>query len=311
MESLNEIIGIAKNFKGFSRKVEIGDIIRIFGDVDYDDAGIISLNGKYIVVSTDGITEDLVVVDPWLAGYYSVLVNVNDVVVKGAWPIGYVNVIAGPKEIRNMIARGIKDGLEKYGLKILKGHTHPDTSYSSVDAAVIGIANKIVRGTTARPSQKIFMVVDIDGSLIKRRWIRCFDSTMNKSSKEIRDMLSALISFISSDDVKCSKDVSAPGILGSLAMLCEASNVGASIDLDKIPIPKGMSITEWLTSYPAMGFIFGVSEGKNIDILEGVGFSVECIGEFTEDKKLEVVFRGSRAIFMDFSKESVIGLKTG
>lgn len=309
MKSLDEIIHIAKGFKGFSRKVEIGDIIKVFGDVDYDDAGVISLDGKYIVVSTDGITEDLVIVDPWLAGYYSVLVNVNDVVVKGAWPIGYVNVIAGPKEIRNKIAKGIKDGLDKYGLKLLKGHTHPDTSYSAVDAAVIGIANKVVRGTTARPSQKIFMVIDTNGSLIKKSWIKCFDSTINKSSKEIKEMLSALISFINSDDVTCSKDISGPGILGSLAMLCEASNVGALIDLSKIPIPKGLSITEWLISYPAMGFIFGACEGKNINILEEVGFSVECIGEFTENKKLEIIFKEFRSTFMDFSKESVIGLR--
>ncbi|MDH5806225.1 MAG: AIR synthase related protein [Candidatus Methanomethylicaceae archaeon] len=308
MESLDEIIRIAKEFKGFSRKVEIGEIIKIFGNIDYDDAGIISLNGRYIVVSTDGITEDLVIIDPWLAGYYSVLVNVNDVIVKGAWPIGYVNVIAGPREIRSKIAKGIKDGLEKYGLKLLKGHTHPDTSYSSVDAAVIGIANKVVRGDTARPSQKIFIAIDIDGFLIKKGWVKCFDSTIKKSSKKIKEMLSALISFINSNNVKCSKDISAPGILGSLAMLCEASNVGALIDLSKVPIPKDLSIIEWLTSYPAMGFIFGLSKEENINILEEVGFSVECIGEFTENKKLEVIFKGSRATFIDFSKESVIGL---
>lgn len=310
MESLDRIISTAKEFKGFSRKIAIGDIVKIFGDIDYDDAGIIEIDNHHIVVSTDGITEDLVLVDPWFAGYYSVLVNVNDVIVKGGRPIGYVNVLSGPKEIRNKIARGIKEGLEKYGIRLLKGHTHPDTSYSAIDAAVIGIAKKVVRGTTAKPPQKILMVVDLDGSLVKKGWVKCFDSTINKSSKEVQKMISAIISFIENGDVKCSKDISVPGILGSLAMLCEASNVGAIVHLNKIPTPKDVSIIDWLTSYPAMGFIFGVTENRGTSILEEVGFSVELIGEFTEDNKLKVEYKGLEYIFMDFSKESVIGLKS-
>ncbi|MCS7097937.1 MAG: AIR synthase related protein [Candidatus Methanomethyliaceae archaeon] len=310
MESLDKIIRIAKEFKGFSRKIEIGNIVKIFGNIDYDDAGIIDIDDYHIVVSTDGITEDLVVVDPWFAGYYSVLVNVNDVIVKGAKPIGYVNVLSGPREIRDKIAKGIKEGLEKYGIRLLKGHTHPDTSYSAIDAAVIGIARKVVRGTTASPLQKILMVVDLDGSFIKKGWVKCFDSTINKSPREVQEMISAIISFIENGDVKCSKDVSAPGILGSLAMLCEASNVGAIVHLDKIPIPKDILITEWLTSYPAMGFIFGIIEDRGISILEEAGFSIGFIGEFTEDNRLRVEYKGLEYTFMDFSKESVIGLKS-
>jgi selenophosphate synthetase-related protein len=310
METLKEIVKIIKEFKGFSRKAEIGDIIKIIGNIEYDDAGIIEFKENYIVISADGITEDLVKLDPWLAGYYSVLVNVNDVVVKGAKPIGYVNVISGPKEIRNKIAQGVHDGLKKYGIKLLKGHTHPDTSYSAIDAAVIGIAKKVIRGTTAKPNHKILIAIDINGFLLEKSWTNCFDSTINKSSEDIKNMISSLINFIElNNNITCSKDISAPGIIGSLAMLCEASNVGAKIYLDKIPRPKNISIYEWLITYPAMGFIFGINDFCETKILENVGFSVEYIGEFISDNKIILILNNKEEIFMDLSKESVIGIK--
>ncbi len=150
MEDLKEIVRAARTFKGFSRKAQIGEIVKILGEVDYDDAGVLDIEDLHIVVSTDGITEDLVKSDPWFAGYYSVLVNVNDVVIKGARPLGYVNVISGSRENRRKMAEGIKAGLGKYDVKLLKGHTHPDSSYEAIDAAVVGIAKKVVRGSLSR-----------------------------------------------------------------------------------------------------------------------------------------------------------------
>jgi len=310
LKTLKEIVKTIKEFKGFSRKAEISDIIKIIGSIEYDDAGIIELKEGYIVVSTDGITEDLVKLDPWLAGYYSILVNVNDVIVKGARPIGYVNVISGPKEIRNKIAQGVSDGLKKYNLKLLKGHTHPDTSYSAIDAAVIGMAKKVIRGTTAKPNQKILMAIDINGSLLKKGWTNCFDSTINKSSEDIENMISSLINFIElNNNITSSKDISSPGIIGSLAMLCEASNVGAKIYLDKIPRPRDIPIHEWLTVYPAMGLIFGINDFCETKMLENAGFSVSYVGKFTSDNKIVLSLNNEEETFMDLSKESVIGIK--
>lgn len=309
MEDLKEIVSKTRSYKGLSRKAQIGEIVNILGEVDYDDAGILDVEGLNIVVSTDGIAEDLVKSDPWFAGYYSVLVNVNDVVIKGAKPLGYVNVISGPREIRNKMAEGIKAGLEKYNVKLLKGHTHPDSSYAAIDAAVVGIAKKVVRGTDARPGDEIVMAIDLSGSFGLRGWVKCFDSTVKKSSKQVQDMISAIISVLESGKVRCSRDISAPGILGSLAMLCEASGVGAEVSLDKIPTPEVSSLSEWLTSYPAMGFIFGSPEPKIFEVLKNSGFSVESVGRFTADKRIIVSMDQKKEIFMDLTRESVFGLR--
>jgi len=307
LESLSEIIDVAKNFKGLKRKIEIGEITAILGEHEYDDAGFIDLGDVSIVMSTDGITEDLVKSDPWFAGYYSVLVNVNDVVVKGARPMGYVNVMSGTRENRRKMAEGIRAGLDKYGLKLLKGHTHPDSSYEAIDAAVVGIARRVAKGNTARPGDNIVMAIDLEGSFGVKGWVKCFDSTLKKGTSELRKMIDSIISAVESGSVKASRDISAPGILGSLAMLCEASSVGAEVDADKIPRPGGTGISEWFISYPAMGFIFASDDESLVSKLRASGFSAEIVGKFNETKRICVRLGGDRRLFMDLSRESVFG----
>ncbi len=309
MESLAQVISAAKNYKGLKRKLEIGEIIQILGESDYDDAGVLDMGDLKIVVSADGITEDLVKSDPWFAGYYSVLVNVNDVVVKGAKPMGYVDVISGSPETRRKMAEGIKTGLEKYGLKLLKGHTHPDSSYEAIDAAVVGIAKRVAKGTDARPGDKLIMAIDLEGSFGTKGWVRCFDSTLHRTRDDLQLMVSTIVAAIDNGYISSSRDISAPGILGSLAMLCEASGVGATVDLETIPKPPMISLSDWLISYPAMGFIFASKDVAILETLRGVGFSAEVVGNFTESKQITVSMGNEKGVFMDLALESVFGLR--
>jgi len=307
---LSRILATAREYKGFTRKADIGEIVETMGGCDLDDAGIIELDGRYVVVSTDGITEDLVISDPWFAGYYSVLVNVNDVVIKGAKPLGYVNVISSPnRETRLAIARGIRTGLEKYDLKLLKGHTHPDSTYEAVDSAVIGEAKRVTRGTTARDGDLLAMAIDLAGTFGVKGWVRCFDSTARKTKGEIVRIIDAIIRAIGSGQVTASRDISAPGILGTLAMLCEASGVGAEIDLGLIPTPKGSRLDDWLISYPAMGYMFGVESLDALRPLEEEGFVVRVVGRFTKKRAIVAKLGAESETFLDMARESIFGLR--
>lgn len=309
MDNLAQVIATAKNYKGLKRKLEIGEILQILGETNYDDAGVLEVGRTKIVVSTDGITEDLVKSDPWFAGYYSVLVNVNDVVVKGGKPMGYVNVISGTPATRRRMAEGIKTGLDKYGLKLLKGHTHPDSSFEAIDAAVIGIAKRVAKGTAAKPGDRLIMAIDLAGAFGIKGWVKCFDSTLQRTKEDLGRMISTIITSIDNGYITSSRDISAPGILGSLAMLCEASGVGAEVDLEKVPRPPSVPLSEWLVSYPAMGFIFATKDDTILDIFKEVGFSAEVVGCFTSSKQIRVSLGSERGIFMDLGKESVFGLR--
>jgi len=309
--TLSALLDSVKNFKGMTRKSALGELLPILGENMYDDAGVLEVGKAKIVVSTDGIVEDLVKDDPWLAGFYSVIVNVNDVVAKGARPVGYTCVLSSDSsETRLKVVQGIKHGIEKYRLKFLKGHTHPDTSFDSIDAAVVGIARNVLSSATAKVGDDVIVAIDLDGKFGVKGWVRVFDSVLTKSSKEVLTRLEAIIQIADEKLADACRDISGPGIIGTIAMLCESSRVGCKIDLETIPKPSNLDLQEWLLTYSSTGFVFSTDQPeKCLQLLEEHGLTANSIGRITKEKKIEISLQERTRTFMDLNKESIFGLK--
>ena len=309
---LRKIVEEIRGYRGFTRKSHIWDLAKIFNvKCKFDDAGWFSVGNQKVVASTDGIIEGLTKVDPWLAGSLSVLVNVNDVVAKGAMPIGYMANIASPSPVtRRKIIQGMKYGVDKYQLKTMKFHTNPDSSYSSVDASVIGVARRVIPSSKATPGDRLVVAADLDGSFGKRSWVRFFDSTTGKTKKDLRKRIEALMKISNMKLAHASRDVSAPGIIGSTAMLCESSAVGAKIKISDVPKPEESNVSRWLTSYPACSFVVSTSKPDAcINIFKKHGFEASNVGEVTKSEKI-ILFSGDESeVFIDLSKDSVFGVK--
>ena len=305
---LSDLISRLRSYKGLTRKSCIGALARLFSsECKYEDAGWFKVGEEYVVVSCDGITEDLVKEDPFLAGFYSVLVSVNDVVAKGARPIGYAGTIASSSHpIRVEVVKGLREALRLYGLALLKMHTHPDTTYDAVDGCVVGVAKKVIPSSTAKPNQKIVFAIDLNGSRRFKGWVYCFDSAYGKSPEQVKRLIDAMISIAERDLASASRDISAPGMLGSLAMLCESSGVGAVVRLDSVPMPRGVDLELWLKSYPSFGFILATDSPQEcVEILKDHGYAASVVGETTGDKRVVVELGSSKAVFMDLNRESV------
>lgn len=309
---LTDLISELRNFRGLTRKSALGEILDILGETSYDDTGFfeVGTGNIKVVVSCDGIVENLVESDPLLAGYYSVLANVNDVVAKGAQPVGFVNIISSSSdEVRRKVAEGIRNGLRKYRLKLLKGHTHPDTSYSAVDAMVIGMAKDVLPSTTAKVNDFLIMAVDLDGKFGSKGWLKTFDSTTMKSSREVLDRLGSMIKLAERRLANAARDISGPGITGTIAMLCESSQVGAKVNVENIPKPLSVEVKDWLTTYPGMGFIISTKQpAECLQLLRKHKLVAEIIGEITADKRIWLSYGGQEALFFDLKNESVFGV---
>jgi len=309
---LADLIAELRNFRGLTRKSALGGILDILGETSYDDAGFfeVGTGNIKVVVSCDGIVENLVESDPLLAGYYSVLANVNDVVAKGAQPVGFVNIISSSSdEVRRKVAEGIRNGLRKYRLKLLKGHTHPDTSYSAVDAMVIGMTRDVLPSTTAKVNDSLIMAVDLDGKFGSKGWLKTFDSTTMKSSREVLDRLGSMIKLAERRLANAARDISGPGITGTIAMLCESSKVGAKVNVESIPKPLSVKVEDWLTTYPGMGFIISTKQpAECLQLLRKHKLVAEIIGEITADKRIWLSYGGQGALFFDLKNESVFGV---
>jgi len=307
---LTNLVKKLRDFRGLTRKFALGEILNIVGEETYDDAGFFNVGDLKVVVSCDGIVESLVKSDPWLAGYYSVLVNVNDVVAKGARPVGFINIISSSSsEVRRKVAEGIRDGLRKYGLKLLKGHLHPDTSYDSVEAAVVGIARNVLPSTEARQGDALIIALDLLGEFSSKGWLKTFDSTTMKSSQEVLDRLNSMIELAEKGLACAARDISGPGITGTIAMLCESSQVGTSINLENIPKPKNVKLEDWLTTYPGIGFIISTNQPEEcLQLLRSHELAASTIGEITADEEIWLSYKDERILFLDLKRKSVFGV---
>jgi len=310
INELSDLVVKLRNFEGLTRKAALGEILEIFEEKNFDDAGFLDIGDFKVVVSCDGIVESLVKNAPSLAGYYSVLVNVNDVVAKGARPLGFVSIISSSSsKIRKKVSEGMKDGLKKYGVRLLKGHLHPDTSYDAVDAAAIGVARNILPSTDAKAGDSLIVAVDLVGKYDSKGWLKTFDSTTMKSSQDVLHRLDSMIEIAERKLAHAARDISGPGVIGTIAMLCESSKVGAKIDLEKVPKPKDVCLEDWLMTYPGIGFVISTRQPTEcLHLLQHVELSATTVGKITSEREIWLSYRKRQELFFDFKRQSVFGV---
>jgi hypothetical protein len=322
---LNDLIDSLRNFEGITRKKAIKDVTDILNN-SYnivgntilsfgDDASAIDIgDDKLVLLAADGMWGKLMEADPRWAGYCSVLVNVNDIAAMGGKPIGMTNVLSTQDdEIRREIMLGIKEGVLKFGVPMVGGHFHPDTPYNSLDVSITGIVDKndIITSCDAHIGDKIIIAIDIDGEMHPKFNLN-WDTTTMKNAELVQAQIEVMNKIGKKKLVTAGKDISNPGTLGTLGMLLEASGVGATVELEKIPRNENVEWDQWLKLYPGAGFVLTAKSSnvdKCIELLEEVNITAVLCGEIIEDKKLYITYNNQKEILFDFEKDKITGIK--
>jgi len=291
--------------------IESERIIASFGE----DAAVIDDGEEVMLLAADGIWSKLMQVDPEWSGYCSVLVNVHDIAAMGGWPVAMVDVLSvdnDNQEIAEKVLRGMKKAIELFHVPIIGGHLHPDTPYSALDVAILGKAKKkaVILSSTARAGEVVVAAADMDGKVHPRFAIN-FDSTSFKDSKTLLTQLGSMQELGERGLVKAGKDISNPGLLGTLGMLLETSRVGAVVDVESIPVPAGLELASWLKMYPGMGFVV-TAKPENaqavLEVFERRGLTARVIGRVTDERKLVVRQGSEETVLFDLEKECVTGI---
>ena len=321
LEKLAEQI---KNFEGVCRKKQIEDIVSILeavrpeynnSVVDFgDDAAVIDIGGDdFLLFAADGIWGRLLDASPWWAGYGSVVVNINDITAMGGKPLAMVDVASSNslKACRELM-EGLAEGVRQFGVPIVGGHLHPDAQYNSISVAIIGIVKRdcVIRSDTAKPGDLVIAAYDMDGK-IGPNSPYSWDTTSFKAPATIRKTYLVTQEIGMRQFATAGKDISNPGLIGTLGMLCETSGVGASVDLEKIPRPENVDFEQWLKVHPGTGYVFTASHEnakKCINIFKEAGLTAIVIGKIEKGSKLDIYDKTDRVTVFDFSKEGITGI---
>lgn len=310
-----------RGFVGITRKKAIGDLVGHF-PVESDliiasfgeDAAVIDDGDEVMLLAADGIWSRLLEADAEWAGYCAVLVNVHDIAAMGGWPVAMVDVLsAGSSNLAEEVLSGMRKGIEKFKVPIVGGHLHPDTPYSALDVAILGKAKKgaVILSSSAKPGDSVVVGIDLDGRVHPSFAIN-WDSTSFKAGEILLRQLGSMRELAERGLVTAGKDISNPGMLGTLGMLLESSRAGAVVDLDKIPKPEGMEMVAWQKMYPGMGFVVTAPAAKAEEvagIFRGRGLTSAVIGRVTEKRRLLIESNAEKAVLFDFEAETITGIR--
>lgn len=318
--NLEALVSDIRGYPGVTRKRTISEVIRFFPNLPTgsviasygEDAAVIAFNDDVLLLAADGIMEALMRAQPYYAGYYAVLVNINDIAAMGGVPLGMVDIVSMKDEkVCAQVMKGMEAAVRKFGVPIVGGHTHPDCAYDAIDVAILGTAKKdaVICSHTARAGDVIIMAMDLDGffpSSLPYAW----DTTTRKDDALCRRQVMVMNEIGKRHLVHAGKDISNPGCVGTLGMLLETSGLGGTVDLERVPRPEGVDFPQWLKAYQGCGFVLTAPAehaDEVIALFREVGVTAAVVGQVEESRRLVLRRGGETAVLFDFASDKITG----
>ncbi|MDI6801348.1 MAG: thiamine-phosphate kinase [Thermodesulfovibrionales bacterium] len=298
-----------------------------------DDAAVLAPQGEKILVTTDmmneGVHFDLNFIPPFHLGFKLVSINVSDIMAMGGKSRYLLLDIAMKKDADEEffweLFRGVSDAINMYGMSLLGGDLCAARNDMVISATVIGTGDRIVRRGGASVGDKIYVTGTLGDSA-------CGFALLQRLTDESREKVrsselgtesvflthnSELITLnwniaepllmrhlmpIARDSAEMAKhatsmiDIS-DGLFIDLFRICDESNVGAKVYLNKIPISDEMRRTAEIMKLDP--FHLAVSGGEDYELLftmppdcelqvENCELRLTCIGEIIERDRIVV-----------------------
>ena len=217
----------------------------------------VPIGGSDVIACTDAITPSMVDRDPRWAGWCGMLVTANDLAAMGASPVGVLDAVGGRDAAHvTSVLRGIREGSEAFELPVLGGHTQLGVP-GALTVTGLGRAAAPVPGGGGLAGDEVWVCADVDGSWRPGYRGRQWDSTSKRTRAELRPMLD----LVRRTQPRAAKDASMAGIVGTVAMLAEASGCGAEIEIARIPRPEQALMADWLTCFPGLAVVLAQAPG--------------------------------------------------
>lgn len=319
---LDELAGYLRSHPALRAKSEIKLVSDVLGSGSWihgpgDDGAVVAARPR---IGQDGPGEDQVIAcgeallpafvasDPYGAGVAAVLANVNDLAAMGAIPLAIIDTIVGSPEVARAALQGMKDACAWYDVELAGGHLTVHDGAPALSAFGVGRAAAVLSTTNVAAGQSLIVAACTAGAMrTDFPFFRSFDERGTRLADDVR----LLASVAASGACVAAKDVSMAGLVGSLAMLLEWSQLGVTVDLDVLPCPSGVAMRDWLTCFPAYGFLLCSPPGREDDCLSAFharDLEAAVVGVIDESGVVALRSNGQQATVIDLALSGVTGL---
>ena len=257
----------------------------IIGHDTKDDAAVVDIgDGTGIVSTTDFFMP--IVDDPHTFGRIAAANAISDIYAMGGSPLMAIAILGWPidklpPEVAGAVLEGGRSVCAEAGIPLAGGHSidSPEPIFGLAVTGRVKLSH-LKANATAKVGDKLFLTKPIGVGIL---------ATAEKKSIVTPEHINAAIASMTSlnkigyelsliDGVNAMTDVTGFGLMGHLLEICEGSNTGAVIDLEKVPTLNRTALED----YHARGCVPGgalrnfASYGKHIDIPEGFTRDLLC-----------------------------------
>jgi thiamine-monophosphate kinase len=280
-----------------------------------DDAAVIKTRGTNFVITKDLLIEDVHFIlrhhPSRLLGRKSLNVNLSDLAAMGAFPKYALLGLGLPKRsetkwVREFFA-GFKSAAKEYGVSLIGGDI-TRAQKVTISVTLLGEGKNIVRRDGAKPEDRLFVSGPLgearEGLLLLKKGIQ-----LGKNKQQNR-MLKAFLD--PKPRIELGKELARLGLASAmidisdglsvaLVQICEESDCGAEVYLDKLPVSAELKILQ------RRAYDFALNGGEDYQLLFSVPetklavlsklkdeFGLYTIGRMIDQKGIFVVDRSGR-----------------
>jgi selenophosphate synthetase-related protein len=252
MRPLSELIATARGAAGMQAKRELS-VLQTLGGLDGDDAAVLPEAEGFQLLCGEAILPALVERDPHGAGAAAVITNVSDIRAMGGRPTGLVDMLVSPDRAHaETVLAGLAWAAGLLGVPVVGGHLTIG-GRAALSASCAGFAKVPLRASRARPGQRLLAAFCLDGRYHPD--YPFFSSLRDRPAELLRTDGEALAEVAEAGLAHAARDVSMPGVMGSLLQMLEPGGLGAIVDAAALPRPAGVDVGRWLVTFPSFGYL--------------------------------------------------------
>ncbi len=308
LDALAELVRSAPGLLG-KRNLELIGELGI--GIDGDDAALIGHGDGFLVLCGEAIAPSFVAADPFAAGAAAVVCNVSDVRAMGGRPLAIVDMVVSPdREHAREVLRGLTWAAGLLAVPIAGGHLTIADTAPALSATCTGTVRTPLAAANARPGDALVVAYCTEGRFLSPGGT-FFSSLWDRPAELLCTDGEALVTLAETGVAHAARDVSMPGVAGSLLQLLECCGCGATLDVDMIPRPGGASIERWLLTFPSYGYLLAVDPMRSQEAVAeftGRGLAAAVCGAFDETGVLALRSGERTAVAWDANDAALTGL---
>lgn len=279
---------------------------------DGDDAAVLDVGDGHVVLAAEAIWPPFVEASPRAAGVAGIVTCLNDLAACGARPLAVLDtVVADADALAREVLDGLRAGAALYRVPVLGGHMTVEAGAGAgLSTFAVGRALRPLRAADASPGDTLSFLTCLQGEMVGGMGQASFFSHLRGARRDRAAQDLAFLPSAAEDGVAwAARDVSMPGLAGSLVQMCEAAGgLGCALDLDAIPVPPDVTLGRWLVTFPSYGFLVAGEPGPLTTRAAASGLTCVPVGTLDGSGTVRLRSGTDEAVVWDLGAEPLTGL---